>query len=342
MCLIDSMKHEIDRAAVMSTHDSRPRKRPRTAGGRASAPDVDGPMAAAPVPGVSLSRAAGAGGAGGGSEHADGGGGGGGGGGARGRKGARRARAADPELLAEDAALTSRLFDTLESRVLGSGGEAAAAAAAGSGGEGGGADSDGGEAPAAVAPPLGEPEGPAAAWHDSDDDAVMVDIGAVGRLRKLRAHEGERVISGAEYSRRLRRQCVAAPARGMLCACFVCVHVRASGCVICFAFHGGELGAYGVFCVAPRTARGRATSARDSERSCRARCCCCVTGLRPRVRTLRGHGQTNPRRGGGGTAAAAGTARARTRTRAAPRRRGCCARRHRCWGRGVGRCRRGG
>jgi U3 small nucleolar RNA-associated protein 18 len=42
------------------------------------------------------------------------------------------------------------------------------------------------------------------AWEDQDDEAVMVDISSVNRLRKLRTKEDEKVISGAEYSKRLR------------------------------------------------------------------------------------------------------------------------------------------
>ncbi|KAF2759960.1 WD40 repeat-like protein [Pseudovirgaria hyperparasitica] len=45
-----------------------------------------------------------------------------------------------------------------------------------------------------------------AAWEDSDDDRIMVSIASVPRLRKLRITEAEDVISGKEYSRRLRMQ----------------------------------------------------------------------------------------------------------------------------------------
>jgi U3 small nucleolar RNA-associated protein 18 len=42
------------------------------------------------------------------------------------------------------------------------------------------------------------------AWHDDDDDAIGVDIAAVSRSRKLRETEGETVVSGTDYVRRLR------------------------------------------------------------------------------------------------------------------------------------------
>lgn len=61
--------------------------------------------------------------------------------------------------------------------------------------------------------------GGGAAWADSDDENVQVDIGAVNRLRKLRteaeADADSATISGAEYQRRLRKQCV-------LTMCFHC------------------------------------------------------------------------------------------------------------------------
>ncbi|KAI9668438.1 MAG: hypothetical protein M1831_001192 [Alyxoria varia] len=44
------------------------------------------------------------------------------------------------------------------------------------------------------------------AWEDSDDDRYSISLMAVPRLRKLRNFEGEDVVSGREYSRRLRRQ----------------------------------------------------------------------------------------------------------------------------------------
>ncbi|KAL9017950.1 MAG: hypothetical protein Q9185_004741 [Variospora sp. 1 TL-2023] len=44
------------------------------------------------------------------------------------------------------------------------------------------------------------------AWHDSDDDHVMVSLQNNPRLRKLRNYEGEDLVSGNEYTKRLRRQ----------------------------------------------------------------------------------------------------------------------------------------
>ncbi|KAJ0388392.1 hypothetical protein COL922a_000195 [Colletotrichum nupharicola] len=53
--------------------------------------------------------------------------------------------------------------------------------------------------PAAV-----DPNAPA--WEDSDDERLTVSLANATRLRKLRISEGEDVVSGAEYSRRLRQQ----------------------------------------------------------------------------------------------------------------------------------------
>ncbi|KAF2230926.1 WD40 repeat-like protein [Viridothelium virens] len=55
----------------------------------------------------------------------------------------------------------------------------------------------------------GEESGPGQerlAWEDSDDERIMVSLATVPRLRKLRNYEGEDLISGKEYTRRLRRQ----------------------------------------------------------------------------------------------------------------------------------------
>ncbi|KAJ9648851.1 U3 snoRNP protein [Coniosporium tulheliwenetii] len=46
----------------------------------------------------------------------------------------------------------------------------------------------------------------APAWEDSDDERMTVSLASVPRLRKLRRTEGEDVINGKEYARRLRRQ----------------------------------------------------------------------------------------------------------------------------------------
>jgi U3 small nucleolar RNA-associated protein 18 len=43
-------------------------------------------------------------------------------------------------------------------------------------------------------------------WEDSDDDRLMVSLAGNPRLRKLRINEAEDLISGREYTKRLRRQ----------------------------------------------------------------------------------------------------------------------------------------
>lgn len=45
-----------------------------------------------------------------------------------------------------------------------------------------------------------------AVWHDSDDDRLMVSLASIPMLRKLRKTEAEDVISGREYTRRLRQR----------------------------------------------------------------------------------------------------------------------------------------
>lgn len=45
----------------------------------------------------------------------------------------------------------------------------------------------------------------APAWEDSDDERIAVSLATVSRLRKLRVREGEDIIDGAEYRRRLRQ-----------------------------------------------------------------------------------------------------------------------------------------
>ncbi|KAI9685195.1 MAG: hypothetical protein M1822_004782 [Bathelium mastoideum] len=50
------------------------------------------------------------------------------------------------------------------------------------------------------------PEREPPAWEDSDDERLMVSLATVPRLRKLRNFEGEDLINGKEYSKRLRRQ----------------------------------------------------------------------------------------------------------------------------------------
>lgn len=50
------------------------------------------------------------------------------------------------------------------------------------------------------------PSGDGPAWEDSDDEKLAVSLAGVSRLRKLRISEAEDIVSGAEYSRRLRQQ----------------------------------------------------------------------------------------------------------------------------------------
>ncbi|KAJ5635577.1 uncharacterized protein N7484_008890 [Penicillium longicatenatum] len=45
-----------------------------------------------------------------------------------------------------------------------------------------------------------------AIWHDSDDERLAVSLASQAKLRKLRVAESEDIISGKEYTRRLRRQ----------------------------------------------------------------------------------------------------------------------------------------
>ncbi|KAJ5934549.1 hypothetical protein N7466_004096 [Penicillium verhagenii] len=45
-----------------------------------------------------------------------------------------------------------------------------------------------------------------AAWYDSDDERLAVSLTSQAKLRKLRVAESEDIISGKEYTRRLRRQ----------------------------------------------------------------------------------------------------------------------------------------
>lgn len=45
-----------------------------------------------------------------------------------------------------------------------------------------------------------------AAWEDSDDERTLVSLASVPRLRKLRRTEAEDVVTGKDYSRRLRKQ----------------------------------------------------------------------------------------------------------------------------------------
>ncbi|OAQ90922.1 small nucleolar ribonucleoprotein complex subunit [Purpureocillium lilacinum] len=49
-------------------------------------------------------------------------------------------------------------------------------------------------------------QGDVPAWEDSDDERLAISLAKATRLRKLRTTEAEDVISGTEYSRRLRQQ----------------------------------------------------------------------------------------------------------------------------------------
>lgn len=51
-----------------------------------------------------------------------------------------------------------------------------------------------------------EAQGGEAAWEDSDDDRLVISLAGDNRLRKLRVTEAEDLVSGREYTRRLRRQ----------------------------------------------------------------------------------------------------------------------------------------
>lgn len=51
-----------------------------------------------------------------------------------------------------------------------------------------------------------EEDGDAPAWEDSDDDRLAISLSSNPRLRKLRVNEAEDLISGREYTKRLRRQ----------------------------------------------------------------------------------------------------------------------------------------
>ncbi|KAK7418964.1 hypothetical protein QQZ08_011043 [Neonectria magnoliae] len=49
-------------------------------------------------------------------------------------------------------------------------------------------------------------DGDAPAWEDSDDDRLAISLAGATRLRKLRVTETDDLVSGSEYSRRLRKQ----------------------------------------------------------------------------------------------------------------------------------------
>jgi len=54
--------------------------------------------------------------------------------------------------------------------------------------------------------PISEDQQETPAWVDSDDERLTISLASHTRLRKLRHHEGEDMIDGKEYSRRLRQQ----------------------------------------------------------------------------------------------------------------------------------------
>ncbi|EFY90273.1 WD domain, G-beta repeat containing protein [Metarhizium acridum CQMa 102] len=58
--------------------------------------------------------------------------------------------------------------------------------------------------PLATAPKVEEGDRPA--WEDSDDDRLVISLAGTNRLRKLRMTEADDLVSGLEYSRRLRQQ----------------------------------------------------------------------------------------------------------------------------------------
>ncbi|RFU28910.1 hypothetical protein B7463_g7406, partial [Scytalidium lignicola] len=51
----------------------------------------------------------------------------------------------------------------------------------------------------------GDEDGDAPAWEDSDDDRLAISLASNPRLRKLRVNETENLISGRDYTKRLRR-----------------------------------------------------------------------------------------------------------------------------------------
>ena len=61
-----------------------------------------------------------------------------------------------------------------------------------------------------LAPPSEEEDevekGDPPAWVDSDDERITVSLASNPRLRKLRRTEGEDIVNGREYTRRLREQ----------------------------------------------------------------------------------------------------------------------------------------
>ncbi|KAL7629407.1 U3 snoRNP protein [Parahypoxylon ruwenzoriense] len=59
-------------------------------------------------------------------------------------------------------------------------------------------------APAAKGQEIAEKDAPA--WEDSDDERLTISLANATQLRKLRINEAEDIVSGAEYTRRLRQQ----------------------------------------------------------------------------------------------------------------------------------------
>ncbi|EEU47890.1 uncharacterized protein NECHADRAFT_32036 [Fusarium vanettenii 77-13-4] len=67
-------------------------------------------------------------------------------------------------------------------------------------------DTGSGAAGAEVTKSTKPTDGNAPAWEDSDDERLVISLAGATRLRKLRLTEAEDLVSGTEYSRRLRQQ----------------------------------------------------------------------------------------------------------------------------------------
>ncbi|ROW01676.1 hypothetical protein VSDG_02056 [Cytospora chrysosperma] len=65
---------------------------------------------------------------------------------------------------------------------------------------------DGGRQLTALGSQGAHDDGPLPAWEDSDDERLTVSLAGVKQLRKLRKSEADDMVSGTEYTRRLRQQ----------------------------------------------------------------------------------------------------------------------------------------
>lgn len=65
---------------------------------------------------------------------------------------------------------------------------------------------DAGDGKQVTAPAQAQETGPQPAWVDSDDERLTVSLAGVRQLRKLRETEADDLVSGTEYTRRLRQQ----------------------------------------------------------------------------------------------------------------------------------------